>query len=58
VHRKVRLVRPRLPPGVERLRVEGLDIAGASIDIEVRRLGELTAVTTTPDESVSVLVEE
>ena len=58
LHRKVRLVRPRLPPGVERLRVEGLDIAGASIDIEVRRLGELTAVTTTPDESVSVLVEE
>jgi glycogen debranching enzyme len=58
LHRRVRLVRPRLPAGVERLRVEGLEISGASIDIEVQRLGELTAVTTTPDESVSVLVEE
>jgi glycogen debranching enzyme len=58
VRHKVRLTRPRLPKGVERLRVEGLDIAGAVIDIEVRRLGELTAVTTTPSESVSVVVEE
>jgi hypothetical protein len=38
--------------------VERLEVAGASIDIEVRRLGELTAVTSTPDEAVSVLVEE
>jgi glycogen debranching enzyme len=58
VHREIRLIRPRLPVGVDRLRVERLEVAGASIDIEVRRLGELTAVTSTPDEAVSVLVEE
>jgi glycogen debranching enzyme len=58
VRREVRLVRPRLPEGVERIALERLDIAGSSLDIEIRRLGERTAVTATPGSSVAVVVEE
>jgi glycogen debranching enzyme len=58
VRREVRLVRPRLPEGVERISLERLDIAESSLDIEIRRLGDRTAVTATPGGSVSVVVEE
>ena len=58
VRKEVRLVRPRLPEGVERIALERLDIAGSSLDIEIRRLGERTAVTATSGGSVAVVVEE
>ncbi|HEY5289928.1 MAG TPA: amylo-alpha-1,6-glucosidase, partial [Caulobacteraceae bacterium] len=56
--REVRLVRPRLPAGVEQIRLERLDIAGAFLDIEIRRLGDRTAVTAKAEGQVAVLVEE
>ncbi|HXV01492.1 MAG TPA: glycogen debranching N-terminal domain-containing protein [Caulobacteraceae bacterium] len=58
--REVRMVRPYLPKGVERISLEGLDIAGSTVDIEVQRLGERAAVTVGPgsDGSVTVVVEE
>jgi hypothetical protein len=58
VRKEVRLVRPRLPAGVERIALERLDIAGSLLDIEIRRLGERTAVTATSGGSVAVVVEE
>ena len=49
-----------LPTGVERIRLTGLDIGGRAVDIEVRRLGERTAVTVASggDGLVTVVVEE
>jgi glycogen debranching enzyme len=58
LRREVRLVRPRLPLGVERILIERLEVAGSAMDIEIHRLGERTAVTATPDQAVSVVVEE
>jgi len=58
VHREVRLVRPRLPAGVEQITVEGLDIAGSAMDIVIQRLGDRTAATVRSDGSVAVMVEE
>ncbi|HEY1449268.1 MAG TPA: glycogen debranching N-terminal domain-containing protein [Caulobacteraceae bacterium] len=58
LRREVRLVRPRLPLGVERILIERLEVAGSTMDIEIHRLGERTAVTASPDEAVSVVVEE
>ena len=58
VRREVRLVRPRLPSGVERINIERLEVAESSLDIEFRRLGERTVVTATTDQAVSVMVEE
>jgi glycogen debranching enzyme len=58
--REVRLIRPQLPTGVERICVDGLDIAGSAVDIEIQRLGERTAVTvgSAGDGLVTVVVEE
>jgi glycogen debranching enzyme len=58
VHREVRLVRPRLPNGVERIDLERFDIAGSILDIEIRRLGERTAVTAKSEGPVAIVVEE
>ncbi|HEY7901482.1 MAG TPA: glycogen debranching N-terminal domain-containing protein [Caulobacteraceae bacterium] len=58
VRGEVRLIRPRLPIGVERIKLERLDIAGSSLELEVQRLGERTAVTAVSEGSVSVIVEE
>ncbi|MGH7023840.1 MAG: amylo-alpha-1,6-glucosidase [Caulobacteraceae bacterium] len=58
VRGEVRLTRPRLPDGVEQIALQGLEIAGSSLDIEIRRLGERTAVTAKTEGSVAVVVEE
>jgi glycogen debranching enzyme len=57
--REVRLARPHLPPGVERIRVEGLDVAGSSVDIEIARADENGAVTVqaNADGTVAIVVE-
>ena len=58
--REVRLLKPQLPAGVERICVDGLDIAGSTVDIEVQRLGDRIAVTVASgaDGMVTVVVEE
>jgi len=57
--REVRLVRPTLPDGVERLTIERLDVAGARVDLRFQRLDNLVAVNPGPgsDRSISVVLE-
>jgi glycogen debranching enzyme len=57
--RQVRLVRPTLPAGVERLTVEGLEVAGARVDLRFQRLDGSVAVNPGPksDRSISVVLE-
>ncbi len=43
--REVRFNRPRLPAGVEFIRIKQLAVAGSEVDIEIRRAGEFVAVT-------------
>jgi len=57
--REVRLVRPTLPEGVDRLTIEHLDVAGARVDLRFQRLDGAIAVNPGPlsDRSVSVVLE-
>jgi glycogen debranching enzyme len=43
--RRLRVVRPLLPPWVDRLEVEGLRVAGAGVDLRFERSGDEVAVT-------------
>jgi glycogen debranching enzyme len=43
--RRLRVVRPLLPPWVERLEVEGLRVAGARVDLRFERSGDEVALT-------------
>jgi glycogen debranching enzyme len=58
--REVRLTRPTLPEGVDQLRLTGLPVGGAIIDIDVRRLGAGVAVMLAKgsDRSVTVISED
>ena len=57
--REVRLVRPTLPAGIDRLDVEGLDIAGCRVDLRFQRLEGSVAVTPGPksDRAIAVVLE-
>ncbi len=57
--RQVRLVRPTLPTGVDQLFLDGLSVAGASVDLRFQRYGDSIAVTPGPtsDRSISVVLE-
>jgi glycogen debranching enzyme len=57
--KEVRLTRPTLPKGVNQLTLEGLEVAGARLDILFQRLGDRIAVTSGPssDRSVSLVLE-
>jgi hypothetical protein len=39
---QVRLTDPRLPIGVDRLDIEGIDLVGGAVDIRLRRSGDHT----------------
>jgi glycogen debranching enzyme len=58
--REVRLVRPCLPKEIQHLRLSGLDVCGARVDIDVRRMAGEIAVTLghRSDRSVSVVFED
>ena len=47
-----------LPEGVERIDLERFDIAGSTLDIEIRRPGERRAVTAKSEGPVALVVEE
>ena len=57
--KEVRLVRPTLPEGVDRLTIERLDVAGARVDLRFQRLDNVIAVNPGPlsDRSVCVVLE-
>ena len=57
--KEVRLVRPTLPAGVDRLTLEHLDVAGARVDLRFQRFDGAVAVSPGPhsDRSVSVVLE-
>ncbi|MFI4933992.1 MAG: glycogen debranching N-terminal domain-containing protein [Caulobacterales bacterium] len=57
--KEVRLVRPTLPIGVDRLTIEHLDVAGARVDLRFLRLDGAVAVNPGPgsDRSISVVLE-
>jgi glycogen debranching enzyme len=57
--KEVRLVRPTLPDGVERLTIEKLDVGGVRVDLRFQRLDNVVAVNPGPqsDRSVSVVLE-
>jgi glycogen debranching enzyme len=57
--REVRVLRPTLPPGIDTLSVERLDIAGAQVHLVFQRLDGATVVSPGhgSDRSVSVLLE-
>ena len=56
---EVRLVRPVLPRGVDRLTVEGLSVGGARLDLHLQRLGEGVAIApgVDPHPAVSIVLE-
>jgi glycogen debranching enzyme len=55
----VRLVRPMLPSGVDRMSLDGLEVGDGTVDLMFQRLGEGVAVTPGPgsDRSVSIVLE-
>jgi hypothetical protein len=57
--REVRVVRPFLPPGIDTLSVERLDVAGATVNLVFQRLDGSTVVSPGhgSDRSISVLLE-
>jgi glycogen debranching enzyme len=57
--RQVRLVRPTLPAGVERLTIEGIEVAGARVDLRFQRMDGAVAVNPGPksDRSISVVLD-
>ncbi len=57
--KQVCLVRPTLPAGMDRLTIEGLDVAGARVDLRFQRLDGAVAVNPGPksDRSVAVVLE-
>jgi glycogen debranching enzyme len=54
--REVRLVRPTLPDGVDFLSLTGLNVAGASVDIDFQRMGGRIAAIPRPVGGPSVAV--
>ena len=58
--REVRLKRPRLPDGVDLLRLHGLGVAGAQLDISIQRSSAGAAVTlgSKSDRNVSLVLED
>jgi glycogen debranching enzyme len=57
--REVRVVRPTLPPGMNALTVDRLDVAGARVNLIFQRLDGATVVSPGPgsDHSVSIVLE-
>jgi glycogen debranching enzyme len=57
--RKVRVVRPTLPEGLDRLTVDRLVVGDGSVDIQFQRIGGRIAAIPGPcsDPSVSVILE-
>ncbi|HEV2364255.1 MAG TPA: glycogen debranching N-terminal domain-containing protein [Caulobacteraceae bacterium] len=57
--REVRLVRPRLPDGVDHLAIDDLALGQARVALRLQRLGDSVAVTPGPssDASISVVLE-
>jgi glycogen debranching enzyme len=54
--REVRLVRPILPAGLDRLSITGLIVADARVDLDLQRLGDTVSVTRGPRSNASVSV--
>jgi glycogen debranching enzyme len=57
--REVRLVRPTLPDGVDCLTLDGLEVAGAKVDLKLQRMGDGVAVNlgAGSDSSVALVLE-
>lgn len=53
---EVRLVRPTLPAGIDRLDVAGLEVGGRRVDLRFQRLEGSVAVTPGPDSDLGVAV--
>ncbi len=56
---EVRLVRPVLPEGLDQFSLSGLEVGGATIDVDFRRMGESVAAVPRPggERSVKVVIE-
>jgi glycogen debranching enzyme len=57
--RRIRLVRPTLPPGIDHLSLDGLEVGGGRVNLRFQRLGHGVAVTPVAgsDPSVAVVLE-
>jgi glycogen debranching enzyme len=56
LERRIVLTRPRLPPGLDRVVVHSLDVAGGTVDLDIRRVHESVEVLPRASPGIDVAV--